>query len=281
MKLVDCFTFLNEFDVLKIRLAELAPYVDWFVLVESAYTLSGRPKPLYFKENPIKGYKIHHVVVDPIHINFSDMPALTVQQDLALENERNQRDVGFLAGTEGCDATDLALCSDVDEIPRPSKLWEGPHDSQACFEMKWYNYWLNCECVDPLINPYRGTGRGPVSIVRAFDGGHALLMTRAIPQSSYLIHDGGWHFSCQGGAAKIKEKLRSFAHAPVAGDDFTNEAWVEHCMDTGEDVMKGFYGDRRHHFVSIDDTYPETVTNNLSQYEHMISGRRSGWPVKM
>ena len=47
----DCFTFFNEFDILEIRLHEMNPWVDRFVLVESAETFSGNPKPLWFEEN--------------------------------------------------------------------------------------------------------------------------------------------------------------------------------------------------------------------------------------
>ena len=50
-RLFDCFCFFREFDVLEIRLKELAGLVDRFVVVESAWDFSGNPKPLHFEEN--------------------------------------------------------------------------------------------------------------------------------------------------------------------------------------------------------------------------------------
>jgi beta-1,4-mannosyl-glycoprotein beta-1,4-N-acetylglucosaminyltransferase len=42
-RIFDCFTFFNELDLLEIRLHELAPVVDRFVIAESPVTFTGRP----------------------------------------------------------------------------------------------------------------------------------------------------------------------------------------------------------------------------------------------
>ena len=42
----DCFCFFNELDLLEIRLNELNPVVDKFVLVEATMTHNGDKKPL-------------------------------------------------------------------------------------------------------------------------------------------------------------------------------------------------------------------------------------------
>jgi hypothetical protein len=67
-RIFDCFTFLNEFDLLEIRLHELAPVVDRFVIAESPVTFTGRPKPLHFLDNRARfaafADKIIHIVVD-------------------------------------------------------------------------------------------------------------------------------------------------------------------------------------------------------------------------
>src|SRR5689334_20509145 len=51
MKVIDCFTFFNELDLLEFRLKLLDAHVDHFVLAESNITHSGQPKPFYFEEN--------------------------------------------------------------------------------------------------------------------------------------------------------------------------------------------------------------------------------------
>ena len=42
---------LIELELLEVRLNELNPLVDKFILCESSTTHSGNPKPLYFDEN--------------------------------------------------------------------------------------------------------------------------------------------------------------------------------------------------------------------------------------
>lgn len=65
--IVDCFTFFNEFDILEIRLHEMDPWVDLFVLVESAETFSGNSKPLWFEENQHR-FKSFHILFKPNRI---------------------------------------------------------------------------------------------------------------------------------------------------------------------------------------------------------------------
>ena len=51
MKIYDSILFFNELDILDIRLHLLDEYVDYFILVESTHTFSGKSKPLFYSEN--------------------------------------------------------------------------------------------------------------------------------------------------------------------------------------------------------------------------------------
>ena len=51
MKIFDTFLFLNELDLLEIRLNILDSYVDYFIINESPKTFSGKSKPLYYEDN--------------------------------------------------------------------------------------------------------------------------------------------------------------------------------------------------------------------------------------
>ena len=44
MKIIDCFTFYNELDMLELRLNELNEVVDYFVLVECVKTHANNDK---------------------------------------------------------------------------------------------------------------------------------------------------------------------------------------------------------------------------------------------
>ena len=43
-KIIDCFIFYNELDLLNYRLNLLDEYVDYFVLVEATHTFVGNEK---------------------------------------------------------------------------------------------------------------------------------------------------------------------------------------------------------------------------------------------
>ena len=49
VKVYDCFPFLNEVELLQVRLHELDDVVDYFVIVENPLTQSGNEKPLFFE----------------------------------------------------------------------------------------------------------------------------------------------------------------------------------------------------------------------------------------
>ncbi|KAJ1478183.1 glycosyltransferase family 17-domain-containing protein [Baffinella frigidus] len=70
LRIIDAFPFFNELEVLEVRLAELYPIVDKFILVESSVTHAGNPKDLFFDANlaAFDQYrdKIIHVVLDSL-----------------------------------------------------------------------------------------------------------------------------------------------------------------------------------------------------------------------
>ena len=53
MKVFDSIIFFNELDLLEMRLNILNDVVDYFVVTESPFTVSGNEKPLYYAENKI------------------------------------------------------------------------------------------------------------------------------------------------------------------------------------------------------------------------------------
>ena len=55
----DCFLFLNELDLLEIRLNELDEVVDIFVIVEFNRTFSNIPKSYYYDDNKNRFKKFH------------------------------------------------------------------------------------------------------------------------------------------------------------------------------------------------------------------------------
>ena len=113
MKIYDCFTFYNEFELLELRLKSYYNLVDCFVIVEADKTFTNKPKPFYFNErkNEFAEFlpKIRHIMVN------MDIPYSGVG-DWSIEfAQRN-----FIAkGLEDAAPEDLVFISDLDEFWSP------------------------------------------------------------------------------------------------------------------------------------------------------------------
>ena len=81
------------------------------------------------------------------------------------------------------------------------------------------------------------------------------------------MHDAGWHFSYQGGIDTIIRKIDSFAHQEYNKEEIKDRKRVEDLVEKGMDV----FGRPIHYStVTIDDTYPVYVRDNLEKFSHMI-----------
>ena len=107
MKVYDCFTFFNEFELLELRLESLWDLVDYFVIVEANKTHANEPKPFNFfeRQKEFKKYfkKIRYVMDD------SEVPYSGVG-DWSIEN--NQRN-NIIQGLQDAEPDDLIFISDV------------------------------------------------------------------------------------------------------------------------------------------------------------------------
>ena len=92
MKIIDCFIFYNEMDLLTYRLNILNDVVDFFVIVEATRTFIGKEKPLFYNENKHLFEKFHdkiiHIIVDDFPYKY---PSINIARGDQWENERFQR----------------------------------------------------------------------------------------------------------------------------------------------------------------------------------------------
>ena len=142
--LYDCFTFLNELDLLEIRLNILNKVVDKFVIVEATRTHSNQLKPLVFADNKERFRrfldKIIYVVVDKYPL---------IESAWTIENHQRNCIAKALAA---CHDDDVILISDLDEIPHPEKIKECLHaPGIKLFEQFMFYYFLNyLNVTDPV-----------------------------------------------------------------------------------------------------------------------------------
>ncbi len=193
----DYFLFFNELDILDIRLHELDPVVDYFVLVESTHTFSGVPKPLIFDANRHKFQKFANKILY-LRVGYANSPH-------PFENEAQQRDAAALLLTQIGDQ-DIVMISDVDEIPKASIVKEAAQTSlsqnaSVTIQQSLSFYYLNNLCTSHPVWP--GTTLAPKRI----------FQTAQILRNGRLEHiqiqNGGWHFSYCG---DIAAKIAAFSH---------------------------------------------------------------------
>lgn len=123
MKIYDCFTFYNEFELLELRLKSLWDVVDYFVIVEANKTHTNKPKPYYFweRQDEFREFfpKILHLPVE-MNVPFKGVG------DWSIENAQRN---AIMHGLEDAEPDDLIMISDLDEIPAPD-IFQRLRDNQ-------------------------------------------------------------------------------------------------------------------------------------------------------
>jgi beta-1,4-mannosyl-glycoprotein beta-1,4-N-acetylglucosaminyltransferase len=125
IKLVDCFIFYNELDLLTYRLNVLNDVVDYFIIVESTHTHVGKEKKLFFNENKDLfekfSKKIIHIIVEDFPYKF---PNIDYSKNEQWKNENFQRNAisRGINCINNLSNSDVIIIADLDEIPDPYTL---------------------------------------------------------------------------------------------------------------------------------------------------------------
>jgi len=281
-RIFDCFTISNELDLLEIRLNELAPVVNTFVIAESPVTFQGDPKPLYFQENKNRfalfADRIRHVVVD-------DMPGGTGERS-HLRRERHQRN-SLLSALSDAVAQDFILLSDVDEIVRAEALraaidtnMTGP--TVHCFELAFFRYFVNYLYREPWSRSGpRLTKRRYLTTMQGLRDVHppaadpfssatrwlkaSLAMRKPIRR---IVHrNAGWHFSYMGGIERVAQRLRSGSH--MIGERSTNPKAT--MMAEATRRVAAAHTDKDLAKVALDGTFPAFLLQNQDRFRDLVA----------
>ena len=281
MKVFDSFIFFNELELLEMRLNILNDVVDYFVLTESPFTVSGNEKPLYYQENKDRfskwNDKIIHYVTEEIpndfnhmlqktkyHVAYNDIdPYGTKFIDLPIRFQRalfNRNNSAF--GIEKADASDedLVITSDADEIINPYVLED----------LSWFDsnnhYVALCNAYYYKLNfLYQNDWMGSRLCTWSYLKNTTIDQLRQDHMNSHKIKDAGWHFSFLGNADNFKLKLASYEHTENNTENVLSNA--EEKIEKGLDPLNRGMTYRA---VPIDDSYPEYVQNNQEKYKKFI-----------
>jgi hypothetical protein len=226
-KIVDCFTFYNEYDMLKFRLTELYDTVDHFVIVEADKTFVGNNKEMNFLnvEDDIKQF-----LDKVIYIQVTDMPV----GDDAWARERHQRNC-ISRGLDVLDlqGDDIVTITDCDEIPDPKSLKEIVDYvilQPITLRQDMYYYNLNTRLKNKWYHPKLAT----YELVKLYRGTENIRMS----YTTHAIENGGWHFSYFGDIKMIQNKLMHFSHQEFNTDEFTSEENIKDAIANHRDLFK-------------------------------------------
>jgi len=282
MKVFDSFIFFNELDLLEMRLNILNDVVDYFVLTESPFTVSGNEKPLYYQENKDRfgkfNDKIVHYVTEEIPNDFSGMlektkfhaaykendPYGTPMINLPIRFQRalfNRNNSAFGIEKAGVTDEDLVITSDADEIINPLLLQD----------LEWFNpsnhYVAECRAFYYKLNfLYQEDWMGSRLCTWKHLKNTTIDQHRQDHENAHRIQDAGWHFSFFGNAEDFKLKLASYEHTENNNEQVTSNAAEK--IEQGLDPLG-----RTNKLITVplDDSYPDYVLNNQDKYAEFIS----------
>lgn len=242
----DLFTFLNEYDILELRLNILDPYVDHFVLTESPQTFSGKPKSLYYEENKERFKRWNHKIVHNIVGEYAT--------DNPFERAYYQKEHALSLIT---DPEAEVYFGDVDEI------WT-PQNTEGVVKLHQYNYsyYLNQRSSEDWYGTIYGKRK-------YLDRGLNNLRAEA-PKQEIMA---GWHFTNMGGIDQIKKKMASYDHAhEVIG----REVGLKERMDSGKDYLgrEQDYQGKPFTFWLEEENWPQFLKDNRDDYAHLCYDTR-------
>lgn len=264
MKIIDCFIFYNELDLLTYRFNLLNDVVDYFIIVESTHTFTGKEKKLFFNENKhlFENFanKIIHIIVDDLPYKYHDV---NISSNNVWNNEFFQRN----AISRGINCikdlaeSDLIIISDLDEIPDPQTLNKIKKSNITIhiniLEMDFYYYNLNT----------RIKSKWTLCKIISYKKYNELnISCNDIRKTScYAILNGGWHLSYFGDKHFIQNKIQNFSHQEFNTDEYTDLEKIEKRIKNNADLY-----DRNLNIEKIkieDNTYlPMDYSKFLNKY---------------
>ena len=225
MRIFDCTTFYSEHLMLDVRFNILNEKVNKFIVVESLFSHSGKPKKLNFD---IKNYqkfkdKINYIIIE------NEPEGLIVNQNLSSAEKglnslkRVEQSYDYMAKSlNDAEDNDLIILSDNDEIPNlNSKQFLNSKKNIFIFEQLFFYYKFNLHY--DLMNWFGSKACRKKKLMSMswlrnlknkqypfwrFD----TLYSKTKYNNLEIIKDGGWHFTNLMTAEKLYEKMSNFGH---------------------------------------------------------------------
>lgn len=257
MKVIDCFPFFDEFLILDVRFKELYDVVDKFIVVESAETFTGIPKPFLLSECLHERYPQYADKVEIIQVSekfYEDQ----WDREFYQKNHICKENISHL----NLDDNDIVLFSDADEIPKRSFILSlienNVFELRAGIGGKTYYYKFNAVTTEVSHRPRFSSYK---HFTNFFDG--------RLDESVYVYPDSGWHFSFIKKPEDIRKKIEAFSHQEFNQEHITDVSNIKQKINNLSDLFS-----RPSFHISteqIDDSFPEYIKENLEQLKEWIA----------
>ena len=227
MKIFDCTTFYSEHLMMDVRFNVLNEYVHKFIVSESTFSHSGKPKKLNFDINNYPKFKdkIIYVIIDkePNDIIRIEDKLLTTVDKRSNSLKRINLSYDYMAKSLDIALdNDLIILSDNDEIPNlGSKKFKNSNKDIFIFKQLFFYYKFNL--LYDLV-PWYGSKAAKKKKLLSMSWLKNLKnkqypfwrLDTLFSNNKYInldiINDGGWHFTNLKTPEELYQKLTNFGH---------------------------------------------------------------------
>ena len=211
MKLIDCFMYFNEKDIVYLRIKELYGTVDYFVINEATKTHQGQDKELSFwKDERLQEFK-DKIAYSPIELDGRfDILMLKFFPDAKIGAKEHEQRIRLFEQIEKLNLSDedIIMISDCDEIPNKNifqDMIKYPIVAlNQMFFVHYINIYTNKNVTGTVACKYEG-----LKYLNTLSFGMGLQLLRRDKDFMPRIENGGWHYSYMGGAKSVSQKVVS------------------------------------------------------------------------
>jgi len=239
--LIDAFTYFNEKELVELRLKYLNPIVDYFVVIESNITFTGKKKKWNFPDvlnNNLKEFsnkiQYHQLNIELDKIKNEESWIIdNIKGDDFWRIENFQRNYIKTVCKKFSDDV-ILIISDLDEIPSRKKLnFISTSDFGKIAPVALEQHLFHLDCNYLRLESWRGS---IVTTMKVCNESSPQKFRRLRNRISHF-NDAGWSFSSFGGYERVKEKIESYAHSEHNNDKFKSPEHIAHCQRTGADLF--------------------------------------------
>lgn len=276
--ILDCFLFYNEFDMLESRLKFLDSCVDYFILVESNVTFSGKQKPLYFAENQLRFKKYSHKIIyypflfdNSVHkLDFNvevDMERFEEYDSVFWQIEKMQRN-HIANAVKMFEGNPFVILGDVDEIPSVEAINFAKEnagtekDPVASFIVKLFLYNLYTKHPEQFSSIIFTTKDILIEKTPQFLRGN-----HRNPEVVSPISNGGWHLSFFLTPEQIQNKINNYSHQENNREEFTN---IENISDALKNARSIFDKDIKYETLNAAELMHHFPSNFLEAFSKFL-----------